>query len=189
MHGGGGGADFDDGDSSSAPGALAFEYVASIAVSSLAPRAARRAPRAGPTSGGTALHIIGEASRSRTSSRACSAVPRAATPPRRPSYARPTQHSAAREHSAAATMRRTPARSPLSFVIAVRRSTCRVVPCGWASLAWRGSAHSPRNQFSKQPRIMCGRLWALNTRQVITAAQRQLSHDASLVLGHAARLT
>ena len=41
-----GGAGFDGGDSSSVPGALAFEYVASIAVSSLArcraPRAARR---------------------------------------------------------------------------------------------------------------------------------------------------
>ena len=82
------GADFDGGDSSSVPGALVFEYVTSIAKSSLA-------PRAGPTSG-TALRVFGEASRSRPNSRACSAAPRAATPPRRPSWARPTQHSAAR---------------------------------------------------------------------------------------------
>ena len=109
-----GGADFDGGDSSGVPGVLAFEYVASIAVSSLA-------PRAGPTSG-TALHVFGEASRSRPNSRACSAAPRAATPPRRPSWARPTQHSAARERSAAAAMRRTPARERLSFVLVVRRS-------------------------------------------------------------------
>ena len=109
-----GGADFDGGDSSGVPGVLAFEYVASIAVSSLA-------PRAGPTSG-TALHVFGEASRSRPNSRACSAAPRAATPPRRPSWARPTQYSAARERSAAATMRRTPARERLSFVLVVRRS-------------------------------------------------------------------
>ena len=109
-----GGADFDGGDSSSVPGALAFEYVASIAVSLLA-------PRAGPTSG-TALRVFGEASRSRPNSRACSAAPRAATPPRRPSWARPTQYSAARERSAAATMRRTPARERLSFVLVVRRS-------------------------------------------------------------------
>ena len=39
-----GGAGFDGGDSSGVPGALAFEYVASIAVSSLAPRAERRTP-------------------------------------------------------------------------------------------------------------------------------------------------
>ena len=109
-----GGADFDGGDSSGVPGVLAFEYVASIAVSSLA-------PRAGPTSG-TALHVFGEASRSRPNSRACSAAPRAATPPRRPSWARPTQHSAARERSAAAAMWRTPARERLSFVLVVRRS-------------------------------------------------------------------
>ena len=109
-----GGADFGGGDSSGVPGVLAFEYVASIAVSSLA-------PRAGPTSG-TALHVFGEASRSRPNSRACSAAPRAATPPRRPSWARPTQHSAARERSAAAAMWRTPARERLSFVLVVRRS-------------------------------------------------------------------
>ena len=114
-----GGADFDGGDSSGVPGVLAFEYVASIAVSSLA-------PRAGPTSG-TALHVFGEASRSRPNSRACSAAPRAAapraaTPPRRPSWARPTQHPAARERSAAAAMRRTPARERLSFVLVVRRT-------------------------------------------------------------------
>jgi hypothetical protein len=42
-----GGAGFDGGDSTGVPGALAFEYIVSIAVSSLA-------PRAGPTSAGTA---------------------------------------------------------------------------------------------------------------------------------------
>ena len=60
-----GGADFDGGDSSGVPGMLAFEYVASIVVSSLA-------PRAGPTSAATALRVFGAASRSRPSSRACS---------------------------------------------------------------------------------------------------------------------
>ena len=39
-----GGTGFDGGDSSSVPGALAFEYVESIVMSSLAPRAERRAP-------------------------------------------------------------------------------------------------------------------------------------------------
>ena len=150
-------------------------------------RAARPAPRAGPTSGGTALRILGEASRSRPSSRACSAAPRAAMPPRRPSCACPTQHPAVRESSAAATMRRTPARSRLSFLLVVRRSIRFVVPCGWASLAWRGGAHSPLNPFSNHSCVMCDRFWALNTRQVPTAAQRQLVHGAPLVLGHAAR--
>jgi hypothetical protein len=171
-----GGADFDGGDNSGVPGALVFEYVASIAVSSLA-------PRAGPTSAGTALRVFGEASRSRPSSRACSGAARAATPLRRPSCARPTSaFSCARALGGGDDVAH-------AGVIALELCTCGAslnLMCCFMRVGEFGTALNP---ISKQSRVMCDRLWALNTRQVLTAAQRQLAHDASLVLCHAARRT
>jgi len=171
-----GGADFDGGDNSGVPGALVFEYVASIAVSSLA-------PRAGPTSAGTALRVFGEASRSRPSSRACSGAARAATPLRRPSCARPTSaFSCARALGGGDDVAH-------AGVIALELCTCGASLNLMCCFMRVGEFCMALNPISKQSRVMCDRLWALNTRQVLTAAQRQFAHDASLVLCHAARRT
>ena len=171
-----GGADFDGGDSSGVPGELAFEYVASITVLSLA-------PGADPTSAGTTLRVFGEASRSRPSSRACSGAARAETPPRRPSCARPTSaFSCARALGGGGDVAH-------AGVIALGLCTCGAslnLMCCFMRVGEFGMA---LNSISNQCRVMCGCLWALNTRQVLTAAQRQLAHGASLVLCDAARRT